>query len=81
VRFQGQTQFLLVSSGDRLIRKHNADNGGVQQDFPGSADYMYSVDVSADGGIVVAGGHDGLLRIWNGANSQQLFTIGPPEAK
>jgi hypothetical protein len=27
----------------------------------------------------MAGGHDGMLRIWNGTNGQVLHTIGPPE--
>jgi WD40 repeat protein len=77
VRFQGQTQFLMTASGDKLIRQHNADNGGVQRDFPGSVEYMYSVDITPDGALVAAGGHDGVLRIWNGTNSQPMFTLAP----
>jgi WD40 repeat protein len=83
LRFIGQSQFLVSSSGDRIVRMHNSDNGGVQRNFGGCADYMYCVDVTPNpnAGFLVAGGHDGLLRIWNVANAQVLHTIGPPEAR
>jgi WD40 repeat protein len=58
---------------------HNSDNGGVQRNFAGATDYMYCVDVTPDTSIVVAGGHDGILRIWNGTNAQVVQTIGPPK--
>jgi WD40 repeat protein len=81
VRFVGQTQFVVSSSGDRIIRMHNTDNGGSQRTFSGAADYMYCIAVTPDpnGGVVVAGGHDGVLRIWRTGNAQTLHTIGPPE--
>jgi WD40 repeat protein len=80
VRFVGQTQFLVTSSGDPLVRMVNTDNGGVQVNYGGPAEYMYSIDATADpnNGVVVAGGHDGVLRIWL-ANGQVLQTLAPPE--
>ena len=52
----------------------------MQTNFPGTNDYMYCVDATADptNGIVVAGGHDGVLRLWI-AGGQALHSIGPPE--
>jgi hypothetical protein len=41
---------------------------------------MFAVDGVGDqtNGVVVAGGYDGVLRIWQ-ANGQSPRTIGPPE--
>lgn len=78
VRFVGQTQFIVSSSGEPFVRKHNSDNGGVQTNFAGSLDYMYAIDATADpnNGVVVAGGHDGILRLWR-SNGQVLHVIKP----
>jgi WD40 repeat protein len=81
LHFVGQSQFIVSSSGTRVVRLHNADNGGVQREFLGSADYLYCVAATPDpnAGVLLAGGHDGLLRIWNIANGQVLHANGPPE--
>jgi WD40 repeat protein len=78
VRFVGQTQFIVSSSGEPFVRKHNSDNGGVQTNFAGSVDYMYAIDATADpnNGVVVAGGHAGILRLWR-SNGQVLHAIKP----
>lgn len=83
LRFIGQSQFVISSAGDPIVRMHNSDNGGVQRNFPGSADYMYAVDVTPDpaAGVVVAGGHDGVLRVWNTANGQALHQLAAPAAQ
>jgi hypothetical protein len=60
---------------------HNSDNGGTQRNFSGAADYMYCIDATPDptAGIITAGGHDGVLRMWKTNNAQVLHNIGPPE--
>ncbi len=75
----GQTQFLVSVSGEPFVRKYNTDNGGVQTNYGGATDYMYSIVATADpdNGIVVASGHDGVLRLWN-ANGQGARVIEPP---
>lgn len=80
VRYVGQSQFIMSTSGDPFVRMHNGDNGGLQRDFAGSRDYMYAIDVTPnpDNGVVVAGGHDGVLRIWNTASAQMLHAIEAP---
>jgi hypothetical protein len=80
VRYVGQSQFIVSASGDGLVRMHNADNGGVQRNYAGPTDYMYAIDVTPnpDNGVIVAGGHDGKLRIWNTANSQLLHELAVP---
>jgi WD40 repeat protein len=81
VRYVGQSQFIVSTSGERIVRMHNTDNGGVQRNFAGATQYMYCVDATADpnNGILVAGGHDSVLRIWHLGNGQQLQNIEPPE--
>jgi WD40 repeat protein len=80
VKFVGATQFIVSSAGDPLVRMHNTDNGGVQVNYGGTAEYMYAVDAAGDqtNGVVIAGGHDGVLRIWR-ANGPVLHAIAPPE--
>ena len=39
---------------------------------------MYSADANRDQTIVVAGGEDGVVRIWNGANGQVMHSFAPP---
>ncbi|MCO6455435.1 MAG: WD40 repeat domain-containing protein, partial [Pirellulaceae bacterium] len=84
VRYVGQTQFLMATAGDPWVRKYNADNGGIQTNFGGPADYMYSVDATGDpnNGVVVAGGHDGVLRIWlaGGQTRHELRAPAPETA-
>ena len=58
---------------------HRTDNGQNFRNFGGGTDFMYSVDVTPDSNVVVAGGYDSVLRIWNGANAQVLQTIEPPK--
>jgi WD40 repeat protein len=58
---------------------NNSDNGGTIRNFGGAVDYMYAVDGSPNGQVVVAAGYDGILRIWNGANAQSLQVIEAPQ--
>ena len=37
-------------------------------------------ETTPDQQIVIAGGHDSVLRIWNGANGQVLHTLEAPLA-
>ena len=55
------------------------DNGGNIRAFGGSSDFMYSATATPDGKIVVGGGYDSVLRIWNGANGQVIQTLEAPK--
>jgi len=81
VRFIGETQFAVVATGQGLVRKYNTDNGGVQTNYPGTTEFMFAIDATADPntGVVVSGGYDGQLHIWR-ANGPALQKIGPPPA-
>ena len=71
IAFVGATDQAVAASGDQQVRLMR-ENGEKVRGFEGAGDFMNSVAVSPDGGIVVAGGHDGTLRVWNGKNGERL---------
>ncbi len=79
VRFVGDSQFAVIASGQGLARMYNADNGGIQVNYSGPTDYLFSIDATSDptNGVVVAGGYDGKLWIWR-ANGPLLRTVDAP---
>jgi WD40 repeat protein len=80
--FIGKTSTFVTCSGDQTVRFWNADNGGNVRNFGGNTDFVYAVGVSPDGNIVAAGGEEGILRLYNGANGQLIKSLLPPgEAK
>ena len=76
VHFVGAGGTLVTSSGDSKVRLLAADGNQVRV-FPDVADFMDAVAVSADGKIVVAGGQDSVLRVWNAADGKTLLTFSP----
>ena len=43
-----------------------------------SGDFVYAAAVTPDGKLVVVGGEDSVLRVWNGANGEVLTAFAPP---
>ena len=77
INFIGATDQAVTSSGDSQVRIVR-ENGENVRTFSGAADYMYSATATPDGKIVVAGGQDSVLRIWNGADGNVLVTFPAP---
>jgi WD40 repeat protein len=77
VTFVGDTDTVVAVSGDARVRLVNCSNGGIARDYQGAAAYMYSAAVSADGKAILAGGLDGVLRIWND-QGQPVIQFAPP---
>jgi WD40 repeat protein len=65
----------IACSGDASVRQHNTDDGKQNRNFEGSANYLYAVDVSADGRIVASGGYASVLRIWDAESGKVLLTF------
>lgn len=76
VQFVGATTNLVTSSGDNKVRLVGLDGKEVRV-FPEVADFMESAAVSADGKLVVAGGQDSVLRIWNAVDGGKLAAFAP----
>src|SRR5258706_1940673 len=71
VSFVGITDQTLASSGDDQVRMVN-DNGDKIRSFEGATNFINYASITPDGRIVIAGGHDSVLRVWNGANAQVM---------
>jgi WD40 repeat protein len=69
VRFVGAADQLITSSGDNKVRLVGLDGKEVRA-FPDVADFVQSSAVTADGKTVIAGGQDGVLRVWNVADGK-----------
>jgi WD40 repeat protein len=79
IQYMGRGGNFVSCSGDKTVRFHTADNGNNFRNFGGAADFMYAAAASEKEQIVIAGGQDGVLRVWNGANAQSLRTFEPPK--
>jgi WD40 repeat protein len=80
ISFVGITDQTLASSGDDQVRMVN-DNGDKIRSFEGATNFMNCASVTPDGRIVIAGGHDSVLRVWNGTNAEVLATFAPVVAR
>lgn len=65
VQFIGATDQILSASGDPRLRMVNAAGNEVRS-YTGAADFLYSAAATPDGKAIVAGGQDGVLRLWDG---------------
>ncbi len=74
----GKTSQFVTCSGDQQIKFFEANNGGNIRNFGGNSDYIYAVGVSPDGAVVAAGGQEGIVRVYNGANGQLVRSLLPP---
>jgi len=79
VKFIGDTPELLSACGDKTVRRTRANDGGNVRQFPGGTDFMYSAAATPNGKIIVAGGHDSVLRVWNGDSGATIVNFDPPK--
>lgn len=79
VQFIGVGDNIVSSCGDKVVRMHRANDGGNYRNFPGAPDFVYAAAATRDEAIVLGGGEDGVLRVWNGTNAQELFKFEAPK--
>lgn len=75
VQFIGATNQILTSAGDNLVRIVN-DGGGQVRAIANLPDFMQSAASSANASVIIGGGEDSVLRIWNGTTGQELAVFG-----
>jgi hypothetical protein len=80
IHYMGVSGNTVSCSGDKTVRFHTAQNGSNFRNFGGSTDYMYAAAASRNQKLVVAGGEDGVIRVWNGDNAQVVRSFEPPAA-
>ncbi len=74
LQFIGATNQIITSSGDNKVRVVT-DDGGVVRNITGIPDYLQAGASTPDGGTLIAGGEDSILRVWDGAG-KELATFG-----
>ncbi len=79
IQFVGMQDLIVSSSGDKRVFFHTASNGNPAREFKGNTDYVYRAATNADGTIVVAGGEDGIVRVWNAADAVEIAKFAPTQ--
>ena len=77
LNFVGVGDHVASSSGDRQIRLFESGNGRHYRSFNSKTDYLYSLDVSRDETLMIGGGQQGHLRLWNAKTGQEIITLPP----
>lgn len=78
--FIGGSEQILAASGDGTVRLHrtSSDNDILTFADPNPKTYFYAVAASDDGRALVAGGADGVLRVWSGQERSPVVSFTPP---
>lgn len=75
LQFIGATSQLITSAGNNLIRIVN-DDGSQVRSLEKLPDFMQSAASSASASVVIGGGEDSFLRVWDGTNGKELTVFG-----
>jgi WD40 repeat protein len=80
VRWVPGRPLVAGASGDARVRYWNPNGtGNIIRTFAGLGDYAFAVATSKDGKVVVAGGADGVLFVWNGDDGKMIRQVEPPK--
>jgi WD40 repeat protein len=72
--FVGDTDQAVVCSGDNSVRLVK-QNGEKVRVFEGGTDFMASAAVTFDGKVVIAGGQESILRVWDGISGNLMASF------
>ncbi|MGB6043352.1 MAG: hypothetical protein WBF93_09375, partial [Pirellulales bacterium] len=76
IRFIGSSDEFVVSGGNKEVVTRST-NGSTGPGFGGVADFVHTVSASASGNVIVAGGEDGVLRVWQ-RDGKAIAVFEPP---
>ena len=79
VHFLGIGTQAVVTAGDHVVKVVKEDGGEVRR-LPDTGTFMHTSDVTPDGKLAVAGGFDGILRIWDVNTGKLLHKFSPASA-
>jgi WD40 repeat protein len=77
LQYVGLQDMFVSSSGDKRVFFHTASNGQPAREFKGSTDYVYRAAATPDGTLVVGGGEDGTVHVWNAADAVEIVKFAP----
>lgn len=75
LQFIGATRQLVIASGDNKVRIVT-DDGGEVRSIANLPDYMQAAASTPNGAMLIAGGEDSFLRVWDGTNGKELAAFG-----
>jgi WD40 repeat protein len=75
VTYLGGGDSMATASGDAKLRLISSAGAEVKQ-LAGAADFVHALSLSGEGRWLVAGGQDGVLRLWDVASGQVAQTFG-----
>lgn len=78
IEFLGASDNFVVSTGSQQVATRNVGGGGGPN-FGGATDFVYDVEASRNGRLVVAAGQDSVVRIWD-QQGNSIVTFAPPPA-
>jgi len=76
VCFLADSDQAVAACESRLRVLH--DGGGNVRTLDAGSDFLYCLAATPDGGLIIAAGQDGILRIWNARTGQLTATCGAP---
>ena len=80
IQFISSSDQAVATGGDSQVRMVR-ENGESVRTFNGPTDFMYSAACTPDGRLLIAGGQDSVLRVWNAADGKAITTFDPPKEK
>jgi WD40 repeat protein len=75
LQFVGATSQIVTSAGDNLIRIVN-DDGTAVRAIDKLPDFMQAAASTANASVVIGGGEDSFLRVWDGTSGRELAAFG-----
>ena len=75
LQYIGATQQIVTSAGDNLVRIVN-DDGTVVRAMDKLPNFMQAAASTASARVVIGGGEDSFLRVWDGTNGKELAVFG-----
>jgi WD40 repeat protein len=76
LHYLGSGDVAATTAGDAKVRLINSDGGEVKK-LDGAKDFMNTLGSTRTGDLVVAGGEDGVLHIWDVATAKILRSFAP----
>jgi WD40 repeat protein len=76
VTFSGYTQEILASSADSKTQLFGIDGKHIRS-FSGGIDFVNSAMITQDRKIVISGGQDGVLRVWDALDGKLIAHFSP----